>query len=260
MTATDHYRAGRLQEAIEAQVQQVKAHPADQRLRLFLFELLAFAGDWERARRQIDAVQHHDVDLDVATQTYRGLLDGESARRQLFADGTGPRFLTEPPAHIRTRLEAVAALRADQPAQARQLLEQADAAAPAPTGTLNGKPFTLLRDCDDVFGPVFEVLAHGGYFWVPLEQVESLQVRPPRFPRDLLWLPARLEAVGSAGDVFLPVLYPGSALAVDNAIRLGRSTDWQTAADGPVRGLGMRTFLVDDDVLPLPEWREFRLG
>ena len=45
MTARESYNAGRLQEAIAAQTQEVKARPADQSQRLFLFELLAFAGD-----------------------------------------------------------------------------------------------------------------------------------------------------------------------------------------------------------------------
>jgi len=56
MNATDLFKAGRLQAAIDAQIQEVKAKPADHGRRLFLFELCAFAGDLERARRQIDAL------------------------------------------------------------------------------------------------------------------------------------------------------------------------------------------------------------
>ena len=41
-------------------------------------------------------------------------------------------------------------------------------------GRLNGKPFETLRDADDLFGPVLEVLSQGAYFWLPLEQVDSL--------------------------------------------------------------------------------------
>ncbi len=49
MNATELYRAGKLQEAITAQVAEVKANPTDQGKRLFLFELLVFAGDLDRA-------------------------------------------------------------------------------------------------------------------------------------------------------------------------------------------------------------------
>ena len=44
MSAADHYKAGRLQEAIDAQVQAVKTAPADANKRMFLFDLLAFTG------------------------------------------------------------------------------------------------------------------------------------------------------------------------------------------------------------------------
>ena len=42
MNASELYKAGKLQEAVDAQIKEVKASPADQSKRLFLFELLAF--------------------------------------------------------------------------------------------------------------------------------------------------------------------------------------------------------------------------
>src|SRR5262245_25369353 len=111
MSADDLFKAGKLQAAIDAQVQDVKAKPADHGRRLFLFELLAFAGELDRARRQIEAVHYDQMELDAAVQGYRKLLDAEQLRRRLFADGLQPSFLAEPPAHVRQRLEAVNRLR-----------------------------------------------------------------------------------------------------------------------------------------------------
>jgi type VI secretion system protein ImpE len=259
MTASELFKAGRLAEAIDAQVHEVKANPADQAKRLFLFELLAFAGDLERARRQIEAVNYGEMERDNAVQAYRKLLDAEEARRRVFGDGVMPHFLVPPPEHLGKRLEAVNCLRADQPAEAARLLDGA-AAEPALSGRLNGKPFTVLRDCDDLFGPVLEVMAHGDYYWLPLEQVDALTANAPKFPRDLLWLPARLEVRdGPAGDVFLPALYPGSHEHPDDQVKLGRLTDWASAEGGPVRGVGLRLFLVDDDAMNLLEWRELQV-
>jgi type VI secretion system protein ImpE len=260
MTPTDLYKAGQLPEAIQAQTQAVKAEPAHQGKRLFLFELLAFAGEWDRARRQIEAVKYDDVHLDAATSAYRSLLDSETARRRLFQEGVEPRFLAEPPEHLRLRLQVAQALRGNQGQEAVQLLARADELTPAVLGQLNGKPFHGLRDCDDLFGPVLEVMAHGQYYWVALEQVRALALNPPRFPRDLIWLPARLEMADAAGDVFLPVLYPGSSTHSDPAVQLGRLTDWIAAEGVPVRGVGLRTFLVGDDAVPLLEWRELQMG
>ena len=44
MNAGELYKAGRLGEAIEAQVQEVKASPLDHSKRLFLFELAGLFG------------------------------------------------------------------------------------------------------------------------------------------------------------------------------------------------------------------------
>jgi type VI secretion system protein ImpE len=158
-------------------------------------------------------------------------------------------------------LEAVGRLRDQRPAEAALLLSKAAEASPALAGFLNNKPFALLRDADDLFGPVLEVFAKGVYSWVPLEQVDSLAMNPPRFPRDLLWVPARLTIrEGPSGEVFLPNLYPGSHEHASDSIKLGRETDWQAAEGAPVRGLGARTFLVGDDGVGLLEWRELQIA
>jgi len=57
MDAGELFKAGRLAEAVAQQLQEVKAHPADQARRVFLFELLCFDGDLDRARRQADAIR-----------------------------------------------------------------------------------------------------------------------------------------------------------------------------------------------------------
>lgn len=259
MTATELFKAGKLQEAVAAQTQEVKAKPADQARRLFLFELLAFAGDLDRAEKQIDAINYGEMERDAAVQSYRNLLEAERARRNLFAQGIAPHFFGEQPEHARLRLEAVARLREKHPAEAAELLEKVNASL-ATRGTLNGKPFAVLRDCDDLFAGILEVMAHGQYYWVPLEQVAGVAVNPPKFPRDLLWLPARLEMADAAGDVFLPALYPGSHEHADESVKLGRMTDWRGGDGGPVLGAGLRTFLADDDAVPLPEWRQLVVG
>jgi type VI secretion system protein ImpE len=258
MNPTELYKAGQLQAAVDAQIEAVKSAPADHGKRLFLFELLSFAGDWDRARRQIDAIKYDDPGLDAATSSYRALLDAEAARKSLFADGKEPAFLSEPPDSVKQRLEALARLRAGQKKEAVEILARLDEAAPL-AGELNGKAFSGLRDTDDVFGTVLEVMSHGTYYWVPLEQVEAVRLNPPKFPRDLIWLPARLEMAGAAGDVFLPTRYPGSEAHADPQIRLGRSTDWLSKEGEPVRGVGLRTFLVGDDAVTLPEWRQLVL-
>jgi type VI secretion system protein ImpE len=259
MSANDFFKAGKLQDAIDAQVQEVKSHPADQGKRLFLFELLAFAGDLDRARRQIEALTYTEPELVAAALGYKNALNSEQSRRKLFQDGVPPKFFGEAPEHVHWRLEAVNRLREGRPQEARQCLEKADAAMPAIKGKLNDRPFSSLRDCDDVLAGVLEVMAQGFYYWVPLEQIETLTLNAPRFPRDLLWISARLELADSSGNVFLPALYPGSHEHPDDAIKLSRATDWKETPDGPVQGVGVHTFLMDDEAISLLEWRKLEM-
>lgn len=260
MEPNELFQAGRLQEAIDAQIARVKASPADQAKRLFLFELSAFAGDLDRARKQLDALSFADIELQSAQAEYRGLLDAETMRRKVFHEGLPPKFLTPTqPEHARLRVEALAKIRAGAKAEAAELLNQAAEATPPLNGKLNDKSFDELRDCDDLFGGVLEVFAQGSYFWVPLESVELIAINPPKFPRDLLWVPARLETAGESGQVFLPALYPDSYSHADEQVKLGRLTDWHGDDDGPVLGRGLRMFLVGDDTSTLLEWRQLEI-
>jgi type VI secretion system protein ImpE len=257
MIATELYKAGRLNEAIEAQIKEVKGNPADQSKRLFLYELLGFSGELERARRQIEALNYDDPDLVMTLQSYRKLIESEEARRKLFTEGLAPGFFGEPSEHLRLRLEAVNRLREGHFQEAAETLARADEATPPIAGTLNGVAFASFRDADDLLGGVLEVMAQGRYFWVGLEQVVTVAMNPPKFPRDLLYVPARIELLEEAGDVFLPALYPGTYKHADDQVRLGRMTDWSAHENGPTLGLGLHVYLRDDEPVTLLEWREF---
>jgi type VI secretion system protein ImpE len=260
MNASALFKAGKLQEAIAAQTQQVRDDPADQSKRLFLFELLAFAGDLDRARRQIDALNYEEPDLQMAALGYRQLLDSEQARRQVFREKVTPRFVGQPGDHVLLRLDALQRLQDNRPAEAVEVLARADEAVPPMKGMLNDKPFESLRDCDDLFGPVLEVMAQGSYFWVPLEQVATLAMNPPKYPRDLLWFPARLAMRdGPTAEVFVPVVYPGAHEQDNEAIKLGRLTDWKTVEGGPVLGIGQHMFQAGDEDVSLLQWRQLQM-
>ncbi len=261
ITATESFKEGRLAEAIASQVQEVKAHPADNARRLFLFELLSFSGDLERARRQVEAIRYDEPELSSALTNYRLLLDSETARRQLFAGGVKPEFLAEPPFHVRMRLDAtINALRDHRAVDAANLIFGAAKASEPPSVLLNGEPYDSFRDADDLFGTVLEVFAKGRYYWVPFEQIESIAINPPRFPRDLIWAPARLTMKeGPSGEVFLPALYPSSYNHPDDLVKLGRQTDWNRLEGDVVLGIGGRTFVAGDDAVSLLELRELQV-
>jgi type VI secretion system protein ImpE len=247
MTPSDLFRAGRLREAIDAQVAKVKAHPADRSARFFLFELVLFAGDLDRARKQLDVLRYDDPKHSAAVEQYRAALDAEQMRREVFAGRAEPKVLGAAPEHVRLRLEAIRLLAEGNAAEARNRLDEANAAVPAVTGTLNGKPFEGIYDADERLGTVLEVFGSGGiYSWVPLELVADVTMNPPQHPRDVLLRPVHVALRdGPEGDVLLPGLYPNSHDHPDDEVKLGRATEWLDA-DGVTRGAGGKLFLTGD--------------
>jgi type VI secretion system protein ImpE len=260
MNAQELFKKGSLADAVEAQTEAVRADPGDQSKRLFLFELLMFMGDLDRAQKQIDALHYDELEIEAARQSYRRALEAERKRRQTFSQLTPPGFFQPPPEHVTTRLAALQELHSGRPAEAVALLQKADQQAPVVQGTCNDQRFEGLRDGDDRFGTVLEVIAQGAYYWAPFDQIQSLAMKPPRYPRDLFWAPAHLEMrAAGGGEVLLPTLYPGSHEAGDAELKLGRKTDWREGGPGPVTGVGAKTFLVGDEAMSILEWRKLEL-
>jgi type VI secretion system protein ImpE len=248
MNARELYEAGQLQEAVAAMNDEVKKNPTDLGRRGFLCELLCFVGNLERADAQLDAIGHQDPQSMPGVSLWRQLIRAEQARQQFYAEGRVPEFLGVPSPTLRQHLEASILLREGKTAEAARLLAMAEAERPKFAGTCDGKPIDDLRDLDDLAAPLFEVLTSTGkYYWVGMDQVELVEFRPPARPRDLLWLRAHMVVRdGPDGEVYLPTLYAGTHADPDEKMRLGRATDWRGGGDAPVRGVGLRTYLVGD--------------
>ena len=261
MNARELLEAGKLTAAIEALNGELKARPNDLPGRTILFDLLCYAGDLTRAERQLDVIGHQagGAEAAIGVRFYQNLLAAEKARTRLFAEGVRPRFLLERPPAVSQHLEALDRIREGREDEARALLDRAAASRTPIRGTAGGIAFDDFRDADDLLAPVLEVFTATGYFWVPWEQIQYLEVPAPRTLRDLLWTPANLSTFdGQLGEVTLPGLYPGSSSSADDAIRLGRKTEWIERDGGPVRGLGRKLFLVGDEARTLLELGEVK--
>jgi type VI secretion system protein ImpE len=263
MNAHDLYRTGKLDEAVTAALEHVKRHPVDSGMRTFLCELLCFAGDLERAERQLDALGEQDPDIVIAISVFRQLIRAEQARKQFYTDGRPPEFLDkEITPDLSPHLEAALLLSKGKAAEAAGLLAGSEEQRPIVSGTCDGQPFEGLRDLDDVTASFFEVLTGTGkYYWIPLQRVESVEFQPPARPRDLLWRSAHLILRnGPESEVFFPVLYAGSASDPDDQVRLGRTTEWRGEAGTPIRGFGQRMLLVGDQDRTILELRSLSIN
>jgi len=253
LTAKEHYQAGRLREAIDAALTEVKSNPTNLDFRGLLAELFCFAGEWERADKQIDAFGHQDPEAIVGLSLIRQLIRAEVSRQECMEQGRPPELLAEATPLIHQSLEALAAIRDDDLAQAAELLAKAEATRPSVTGVCNGKKFEGFRDLDDVLSGFFEVLTSTGkYYWIPVERIQTIEFQPPKRPRDLLWRQAEMTVEdGPYGDVFLPAVYFASQDQLDDQLRLGRGTKFVDGDDQPTRGVGQRMFLVGDDAITI---------
>jgi type VI secretion system protein ImpE len=260
--AGELFRAGHLAEALNAQIDVVRSKPSDQPARLFLFELLSFSGDWDRAAKHIDALSLDDPDLHLAAANFRNCLVSEKLRSKILSGGT-PEFFLDPTPGTKLRQEAFEAFAKGDKAEFATKINQANDAIPTLKVTLNSKTFELFRDADDLFAGVFEVFAKGSYYWVPMEQVVSLAMNPPKVPRDLLWIAANMTLIdGSTGPVYLPGLYLGSPNHGLETVRIGRERDWMPIdPESPtlMRGFGPRVYLVGDEEANLTDIHELTI-
>jgi type VI secretion system protein ImpE len=253
MTAEELLRAGRLDDALKALQERVRAQPGDVSLRIFLFQLLAVTGQWARAQNQLKLVGEMDASALPMVQTYRTALECEALREEVFAGRLTPVIIGEPAQWLAPLLQALKLDAEGQPLAAAQLREQALEAAPAIAGQINERPFAWLADADPRLGPVLEVIVNGRYAWLPMQNLTELQTEAPSDLRDLVWLPAQLTlSNGGTTVALLPSRYPGSQHSSDDAVRLGRLTDW--SEDGLPSG--QRLFGDDQGETPLFEVRK----
>jgi type VI secretion system protein ImpE len=248
MGAQELLQQGDLTAAVEAATAAVKAKPGDTPARIFLFELLAAAGEFERAQKHLDVVADKAPGMAQGAGSYRAVLAAEIARARLFARGEGaPQRMTHVPLDPEPMLGALHRVQAGAAGEAAAMLATAaEARAPRP-GAVDGRRFDDWRDADDLLAPVLEVIANGLYGWIPFAQIARLAFERPRYLRDLLWRPVTITLLGGeSAAMFVPVRYPGSETAADDVLRLGRSTEWRET-DGLVTGIGQRTFLAGDE-------------
>jgi len=261
MTPEELVREGRLSEALAALQARVRAQPADPKLRIFLFQLLAALGDWQRARTQLNVVAEMDPSTLAMKATYTDALQCEALRQEIFHGARSPLIFGEPERWVALLIEALGASAAGQYERFQRLLDESLEQAPETSGTINGEPFEWIADGDTRLGPVLEVIVNARYFWIPFARIKRIVIEAPTDLRDAIWTPASFvwandgEAVG-----LIPTRYVGSEQADDAKLALGRSTVWQEPAENVFLGLGQRVLMTDSSEYGLMDVREIVLN
>lgn len=250
MRSEDLIQAGRLSEARAALNQAVKDNPQDYRLRTMLFELLCVLGEWQRAEHLLAAMAEESVEVAEGVSLYRKLLGAEAKRRE-FLQGGAPPYLPLGEAGLRPYLSAVKLLSEGKTAEAAALLDQAESVRPKVSGVRSGVRFADLRDADDRFAAVLEVLIGDEYVWLPLAKLRSLRIYAPTKLRDLIFAPAMVDFGQGLRPVFVPVRYPGSEHDSRPEVQLSRQTTTRPDPEVPVHCLGQRLLILDTEQVSL---------
>ena len=260
MTAKELLQQAKTSEALVALQGEVRSAPNDAKLRVFLFQLLAVTGQWERAATQLKVASDQDPGTLLMAQVCGPALAAENLRAEIFAGKRTPLLLGEPEEWVGLMLQANKHFAEGHYEAARQDREKAFEAAPATGGTLNGQAFEWIADADQRFGPILEAIIDGKYYWVPFNNIKEISMEPPADLRDLVWMPATLTlAAGAQKVALLPVRYPGTETSGNNPAMLSRATDWIEKGDMTV-GLGQRLLATDIGETPLLEVRKITLN
>jgi type VI secretion system protein ImpE len=202
----------------------VRNNPLDLRRRTFLFELLCFAGDYDRAEKHLSILADSSQAAGMGALLYRSALQAERTRQQMFAARTFP--------------------------MSRKISRH--------PWSRTGEFGESFSDADPRIGGALEVFVAGGYTWIDLEHIAKIEIPKPKRLRDLLWTPAIVTTTPEykameLGEVLIPVISPLSWQQDDDEVRLGRSTIWvedDTYGDIP---LGQKLFVLDGQEIPILE-------
>ncbi len=226
MTAKQLFEAGKVREAEKELTAYLRDHPTDGAQRTFLFELLCFSGDYDRAEKQLSVLAQGGSQAEMGAILYYSALHAEKTRHEVFE---------------------------------KQQFSK-DTVPSSPSGTLNGRSFQSLRDADPDIGARLEVFAAGAYLWIPFQHVASLEMEAPRRLRDTLWRPAMVRTGPSfqgadLGEVLIPAIYPFSWKHPNESVWLGRVTDWAADEHRTEYPSGQKTWLLDGEEVPFLEIR-----
>jgi type VI secretion system protein ImpE len=257
MSPEESVRAGNLSQALQELQQRVRGNPGDAKARVFLFQLLAVLGQWERAATQLKVAADLEASNLILAQVGRQALQAEALRARVFAGATTPMLMGEPAPWVPLMLEALRLAADSHFERAAELRTQALDDAPTTSGTINGEKFAWMADADSRLGPCLELIVDGKYLWVPFDRIKSLRMDPPADLQDAVWMQT-IVTWTNEGQVpaLIPARYVGTEASDDDTLKLSRRTDWIEHPADTFFGLGQRMLTTDAGEYPLLEIRE----
>jgi type VI secretion system protein ImpE len=228
--ADDLLRTGDLDGARSALVEAARRNPGDISTRLFLFQLLAVIGDWEKSTKQLATLAQLSPEAQMLAVVYGQAIAAEQQRAAVFAG----EVLAPIHGNAEWAVGIAEAIRLDAIGQhddAASVRDTAFAEAPDTPGTLDGERFEWIADADARFGPCLEAIIGGQYGLLPFAEIANLKSEGPRDLRDVAWYPVEIMLkAGTSVAALLPTRYPGPVGSPEE--QLARMTAWRDDGTG----------------------------
>lgn len=275
MTAEQSLREGKLDAALQELQQLVRKEPAVSKHRVFLFQLQAVLGLWQKAKTQLDVLHDLDAKTVAMVRTYREALRCEVLRAEVWKGKRTPLLFGDPQQWAAELVQAAKLMAEGKVAESQKLREKALEAAPVTAGTLTvaepqhgggsrkdqEHPFAWIADADTRLGPLLEAVVNGKYYWMPWTAIAQVRFDPPADLRDFVWMPCSIQWTnGGEAVALLPARYPGSEADADPLVRLGRVTKWRELGHEAFAGLGQKVLATDAGEFSLLDVRQVRLN
>lgn len=259
MDADTLLRSGDLAGARLALASELRRSPGDVHLRQFFWQLVAVAGEWDKAEQQLRQLTLADPKAMMLGSVYNQALVAMKARDAVIAGKARGVSLVGSEPWVEGLIDAFEA-HAKGASEAAALSAAALDAAPATPGIIDDEPFAWIADADSRFGPMLEAIIGDNYGFVPFAACKRIKVTEPTDLRDKVWLPIEIETrSGQTSMAFVPVVYPGTPATGDADLILARRTDWVPQGESEV-GLGQRLIATDSLECGILAVRDIRLG
>jgi type VI secretion system protein ImpE len=230
MTAKQLLDAGKVHDAEGALAAHLREHPTDLESRTFLFELLCFSGQYDRAEKQLGVLSQGGKEAEMGAVLYYSALHAEKTRHEIFRKEEFPSV----PA-------AVAAGQAE-----REALPVYPGRRPGHRGASGG--VCRRRVSLDSF-PAHRLLADAATA-APARHALVAGIRSDRAV--LSRHGYRRSSDSRRVSLFVEI--------EDEPVWLGRTTEWVADDEGHEYPVGQKMFLVDDEEVPLLEIRSLEFA
>jgi type VI secretion system protein ImpE len=242
---------GKLAQAERIQKEACRANPDDPAGWLRMAEIHCYQRNFEK----VDKLLRTRLTGSAEAETLRAILDCESQ----YAEDRLQTFGTPPPELLK-RIEAAQRLFFENDDTAIDTIDELDETAPYLHGYVDGREFEGIRDSDDLRAPLLDVFHGNRFVWVAFRQIRKLRIHPAATQLDHLYRPATLWLHdGTETAIRIPARYPRTHVSRKPLLRVARATDYGEEF-GLTVGLGLRTFLIGEEELPLGDFTqlEFR--